>query len=60
LPAGTAVARLLDGVARGHELVITPFYRRAGWWLERYAPAAARRLHRLTLRETRGRAAALR
>jgi NAD(P)-dependent dehydrogenase (short-subunit alcohol dehydrogenase family) len=60
LPAATAVARLLDGIDRGRELVITPFYGRAGWWLERLAPAAAMRLHRLTLRETRRRAATLR
>jgi hypothetical protein len=43
LPAGTAVARLLGGVAGGHELVITPFHGRAGRWLERCAPAAAMR-----------------
>lgn len=60
LAADVAAARLLEGVARGRELVITPFYGRAGWWLERFAPGAAGLLHRLTLRETRRRVAAQR
>ena len=59
LPAEVAAARLLDGVARGREMVITPFYARAGWWLERYVPAAAMLLHRFALRETRRRSGAL-
>ena len=57
LDAAVAVRRLLDGVERGDELVITPFYGRLGWWLERLSPAAAMRLHRLTLGQMRSRAA---
>lgn len=60
LPVEVAVTRLLEGVERGRELVITPFYGRAGWWLERFAPGGARLLHRLAMRETRRRVAALR
>lgn len=57
LPAPVAVRRLLRGVRRGRTLVITPYYGRAGWWLERASPALARRLQRLLLRQTRKRAA---
>jgi NAD(P)-dependent dehydrogenase (short-subunit alcohol dehydrogenase family) len=57
LDPAVAVRRLLDGIERGDELVITPFYGRLGWWLERLSPAAATRLHRLTLRQLRARAA---
>jgi NAD(P)-dependent dehydrogenase (short-subunit alcohol dehydrogenase family) len=56
LPTRTAVRRLLRGVQRRRPLVVTPFYGRAGWWLERASPALSARLHRLTLRETRRRA----
>jgi NAD(P)-dependent dehydrogenase (short-subunit alcohol dehydrogenase family) len=56
LPAEIAVQRLLEGVAKGRGMVITPFYGRLGWWLERFAPHTAGALHRLTLRETRRRA----
>src|SRR3954468_1392821 len=61
-PATTevVVGRLLDGVERGRGIVITPFYGRLGWWLERYAPHTAGAFHRLTLRETRRRVAKLR
>lgn len=57
LPARVAVRRLLRGMRRGKVLVITPHYGRAGWWLERAAPALAGRLQRLLLRQTRKRAA---
>jgi NAD(P)-dependent dehydrogenase (short-subunit alcohol dehydrogenase family) len=57
LATDKAVRALLDGVAARRELVITPFYGRLGWWLERLAPGPAQRLHRFTLRETRRRAA---
>ncbi|MBI4898632.1 MAG: SDR family oxidoreductase [Actinobacteria bacterium] len=56
LSADKAVARLLAGVAARKPIVITPFYGRVGWWLERLSPSLAMRLHRLTLRETRKRA----
>jgi NAD(P)-dependent dehydrogenase (short-subunit alcohol dehydrogenase family) len=56
LDTAVAVRRMLKGVAAGREMVITPFYGRLGWWLERFAPHAAMRLHRFTLRETRRRA----
>jgi NAD(P)-dependent dehydrogenase (short-subunit alcohol dehydrogenase family) len=60
-PASTrnVVEKLLNGVARGRGIVITPFYGRLGWWLERYAPHTAGMFHRLTLRETRRRVARL-
>jgi NAD(P)-dependent dehydrogenase (short-subunit alcohol dehydrogenase family) len=60
LPTVTAVSRLLKGVERGREFVVTPFYGRAGWWLERLSIPLSDRLHRLTLRETRRRARAAR
>lgn len=60
LATDRAVNRLLDGVAAGKELVITPFYGRLAWWLERLSPAIATRLHRLMLRETRRRAGKVR
>jgi NAD(P)-dependent dehydrogenase (short-subunit alcohol dehydrogenase family) len=58
LDAGRAAERLLAGVAAGHEIVVTPFYGRLGWWLERLSPTLAGHVHRLTLRETRRRARA--
>jgi len=57
LPTRVAVHRLLRGVRRRRSLVVTPFYGRAGWWLERVSPALSGRLHRFTLRQTRSRAA---
>lgn len=61
-PATTedVVRKLLNGVVRGRGIVITPFYGRLGWWLERYAPHTAGAFHRLMLRETRRRAARVR
>jgi NAD(P)-dependent dehydrogenase (short-subunit alcohol dehydrogenase family) len=56
LSAGRAAERLLAGVARGRETVITPFYGRLGWWLERLSPTLSGRVHRFALRETRRRA----
>ncbi|MGH3451039.1 MAG: SDR family oxidoreductase [Haloechinothrix sp.] len=56
LPADVAVRRLLRGLGRRRRFVITPFYGRLGWWLERFSPQLSGRLHRLTLRETRKRA----
>ncbi|MGH3516529.1 MAG: SDR family NAD(P)-dependent oxidoreductase [Haloechinothrix sp.] len=57
LATDRAVARLLRGLARRRRFVVTPFYGRLGWWLERFSPTLSSRLHRLTLRETRKRAA---
>lgn len=59
LDTDVAVARLLDGVAAGREIVITPFYGRVGWWLERVSPSAAGFLHRAVLRRTRRKASSL-
>jgi NAD(P)-dependent dehydrogenase (short-subunit alcohol dehydrogenase family) len=56
LPADKAVQRLLKGVAGGKTIVITPFYGRAGWWLERVNLPLSQQLHRFTLKETRKRA----
>lgn len=58
LDTEVAVSRLLRGVAEGREIVITPFYGRLGWWLERLSPRLANRLHRLTLGQLRHRARA--
>lgn len=52
LGADKAVERLLDGVAKRKDFVITPFYGRLGWWMERYVPAIANLEHRLLYRET--------
>ncbi|MBI5309838.1 MAG: SDR family oxidoreductase [Actinobacteria bacterium] len=57
LATDKAVRRLLNGVAARKRLVVTPFYGRVGWWLERLSPSLSYRLHRQTLRETRRRAA---
>lgn len=52
LGADKAVERLLEGVAKQKPLVITPFYGRLGWWLERYLPPIANLQHKLLYRET--------
>ena len=39
LATDKAVRRLLSGVAAKKRLVVTPFYGRMGWWLERLSPA---------------------
>jgi NAD(P)-dependent dehydrogenase (short-subunit alcohol dehydrogenase family) len=59
LATDVAVRRLLAGVARRRSWVITPFYGRLGWWLERLSPALSMRLHRVTLQQTRRRAVAM-
>jgi NAD(P)-dependent dehydrogenase (short-subunit alcohol dehydrogenase family) len=56
LATDVAVSRLLAGVERGRAFVVTPFYGRVGWWLERLSIPLANRLHAFTLRETRRRA----
>jgi NAD(P)-dependent dehydrogenase (short-subunit alcohol dehydrogenase family) len=56
LSTETAVERLLEGVAKRKAFIITPFYGRLGWWIERLSPALNYRVHRVTLRETRRRA----
>lgn len=56
LATDVAVARLLRGVERRREVIITPLYGRLGWWLERLSPAASHRLHRATLAQLRTRA----
>src|SRR5690606_9897896 len=55
MPTDEAVRRLLDGVRRGRRFVITPFYGRLGWWLERLSPVLSHQLHRVMLREVRKR-----
>ncbi|MBJ7459800.1 MAG: hypothetical protein JHD02_11465 [Thermoleophilaceae bacterium] len=42
-----AVRTLLDGVAKKKPTVITPFYAKIGWRLERFSPRLAMRQHRL-------------
>jgi short-subunit dehydrogenase len=56
LATDLAVRRLLSGVERGKAFVVTPFYGRAGWLLERFSLTLSDRLHRVTLAETRKRA----
>lgn len=57
LATDRAVRRLLDGVSRKRRVVITPFYGKLGWWLERFSPTASHHLHRLSMRELRRRVA---
>jgi NAD(P)-dependent dehydrogenase (short-subunit alcohol dehydrogenase family) len=57
LSAEDAVKRLLDGVVAGKTIVITPFYGRLGWWMDRFSTPLSQMFHRFTLRETRKRAA---
>lgn len=46
-PTDKAVRTLLEGVAKKKSIVITPFYGKLGWWLERFSPRLAMRQHRL-------------
>lgn len=55
LPTRVAVSRLLRGVERRKRLVITPFYGRLGWWLERVSPTASLMLQRQALKQIRAR-----
>jgi NAD(P)-dependent dehydrogenase (short-subunit alcohol dehydrogenase family) len=52
LSADKAAARLLAGVAKQKRLVITPFYVRVGWWLERLSPSLAHAQHRFLYKQT--------
>jgi NAD(P)-dependent dehydrogenase (short-subunit alcohol dehydrogenase family) len=52
LSSEKAVERLLSGVAAGRSIVVTPFYGRLGWWLERYMPPLATLQHRLLYAQT--------
>lgn len=56
LATDKAARRLLAGVAARKPIVVTPFYGRLAWWLERFSPSLGMRMHRLTLAETRKRA----
>lgn len=56
LSAERAAERLLAGVSRRREIVVTPFYGHLAWWLERLSPRMAGGFHRYALRETRRRA----
>lgn len=51
LATDVAVRRLLQGVLRKRRFVVTPFYARLGWWLERLSPAGAYYMHRLMAAE---------
>jgi NAD(P)-dependent dehydrogenase (short-subunit alcohol dehydrogenase family) len=51
-----AVGRMLRGVSKRRRLVITPYYARLGWWLERFSLPISQRLHMLSLRELKRRA----
>lgn len=55
LPTAVAVRRLLRGVQRRRSMVVTPFYARLGWWLDRLSPAAGSRQQRVLLRLLRAR-----
>lgn len=52
MSADKAVANLLTGVAKKKSIVITPFYGRIGWWLERFSPRLAMAQHRLFYKQT--------
>lgn len=58
LATDAAVRRLLHGVQRGRRFVITPFYGRLGWWLERLCPPLSYLLHRGALAQLRQRTSA--
>lgn len=60
LATDVAVRRLLRGVLRKRRYVITPFYARLGWWLERFSPTLAHYLHRAAMTQVRRRTAAAR
>jgi NAD(P)-dependent dehydrogenase (short-subunit alcohol dehydrogenase family) len=55
MPTERAVARLMRGIDRGAEIVITPTYGRLAWWLERGLPALSHAIHRYSLRVIRTR-----
>lgn len=52
ISADKAAERLLAGVAKKKHLVMTPFYVRVGWWLERLSPRLAYAQHRLFYKQT--------
>lgn len=52
MSADKAVENLLNGVAKKKQIVITPFYGRIGWWLERFSPRLAMAQHRLFYKQT--------
>jgi NAD(P)-dependent dehydrogenase (short-subunit alcohol dehydrogenase family) len=56
ITAEKAVDRLLRGVEKRRGFVITPFYARAAWWLERFSLPLAGRLHALGLRDLKRKA----
>lgn len=55
LATEVAVRRLLRGVLRGRRFVVTPFYGRLGWWLERFSPTLSHALYRGALTRLRHR-----
>ncbi len=56
LPADKAVQRLLAGVAKGKLFVVTPWYGRLGWMVERASVALSHRVHMISIRVTAKRA----
>ncbi|HEY4023801.1 MAG TPA: SDR family NAD(P)-dependent oxidoreductase [Pseudonocardiaceae bacterium] len=50
MPTARAVARLMRGLDRGADLVITPAYGRLAWWLERLCPRMSHAMQRIGLR----------
>ncbi|MGH2960381.1 MAG: SDR family NAD(P)-dependent oxidoreductase [Solirubrobacterales bacterium] len=58
-PTHKAVRTLLEGVARKKTIVITPFYGKIGWWLERLSPRLAMKQHQLMYSQMRKRSAKL-
>lgn len=55
LATDVAVRRLLDGVQRKRRFVVTPFYGRLGWWLERLSPTVSHHVNRFMAAEMRRR-----
>lgn len=58
-PTHKAVRTLLEGVAKKKPIVITPFYGKIGWWLERLSPSLAMKQHQLMYSQMRKRSAKL-
>lgn len=56
-PTHKAVRTLLEGVAKKKSIVITPFYGKIGWWLERISPRLAMKQHRVMYSQMMKRAA---
>lgn len=55
LDTAVAVRRLLRGIEQHRRFVVTPFYGRLGWWLERFSPTISHHFHRISFNVLRKR-----